>query len=85
MAALAKQNGMLWSPYQGLFSRNEEGKKGVLITDDADEVSRALLGKSATSDDLGSMESIMTVLGDQAGAQLLAKLRKEPHWKEQHT
>lgn len=84
MAALAKQNDMLWSPYQGLFDRNEEGKKGDFVTDDADEVSRALLGQSATGDDLGSMESIMAALGDQAGEQLLSKLRKEPHWKEQH-
>jgi DNA polymerase/3'-5' exonuclease PolX len=83
MAALAKQKNMLWSPYQGLFSRDESGKKENLVTDDINEIARMLLGKSASSKDLGSMESIMALLGDQAGAQLLDNLRKEPQWKEQ--
>ena len=82
MAALAKENNMLWSPYQGLFNRTPEGKKGDFFTDDIDKVAQTLLGRGATAKDLGSMESIMAALGDKEGQALLARLRAEPHWKE---
>lgn len=81
MAHLAKQNNMLWSPYQGLFSRNESGKKGEFITQDPDEVAQHLLGPNASAQDLGSLESMMAALGPQ-GDQLLADLRADPNWKE---
>lgn len=82
MATLAKEKNMLWSPYQGLFQRNAEGKKGDFVTDDIDEIARLLLGNGATAKDLGSMESIMAALGDREGQELLQRLRAEPHWKE---
>jgi len=82
MAALAKEHNMLWSPYQGLFHRNEEGKKGEFATDDIDKIAQTLLGSGASAKDLGSMESIMAALGDKQGEELLARLRAEPHWKE---
>lgn len=82
MAALAKEHDMLWSPYQGLFYRTPDGKKGEFATDDVDKIAQLLLGKGATSKDLGSMESIMAALGDKEGEELLARLRAEPHWKE---
>jgi len=82
MAALATEHNMLWSPYQGLFHRNDEGKKGEFATDDIDKIARTLLGNRATAKDLGSMESIMAALGDKQGNDLLARLRAEPHWKE---
>jgi len=82
MAHLAKQNNMLWSPYQGLFARNDQGKKGDFITQDPDEVARHLLGNNATAEDLGSVESMMAALGAK-GDELLAALRSDPNWKEQ--
>ena len=81
LAHLAKRNNMLWSPYQGLFGRNDAGKKGDFITHDPDEVAKTLLGGSASAKDLGSLESMLAALGPD-GDQLLADLRADPNWKE---
>lgn len=82
LSALAKQKNMMWSPYQGLFARNEAGKKGDLVTDNIDEIAKTLLGPSASGKDLGSVESILAALGKEKGDALLATLRQDPNWKE---
>jgi hypothetical protein len=82
MAALAKQKDMLWSPYQGLFSRDELGKKGEFITIDPDQVAQYLLSPDATEKDLGSMESILAALSDDARANLILTLNQDPNWSE---
>jgi hypothetical protein len=55
-------NGMMWSGFQGLFSRGPDGKKADLISQDSDEVAVILLGPSATGRDLGSVEKILSKL-----------------------
>lgn len=55
-------NGMMWSGFQGLFTRGPDGKKGELITQDADEVATILIGPGATARDLGSVERILEKL-----------------------
>lgn len=82
LAYLAKKQNMLWSPYQGLFNRDDKGKKADLVTDNIDQVAKTLLGPRATGKDIGSVEQIMTALGDTAGNAMLADLRKDPNWKE---
>lgn len=54
--------GLMWSGFQGLFSRGPDGKKADLITQDADEVAVILLGPGATAADLGSVERILNKL-----------------------
>lgn len=54
--------GMMWSGFQGLFTRGPDGKKGDLISQDADEVAVILLGPDATGSDLGSVERILEKL-----------------------
>lgn len=54
--------GMLWSGFQGLFSRTEDGKKGKLITDVAEDVAKILLNPTATTADLGNVERILEAL-----------------------
>lgn len=82
MAYLAKQKNMLWSPYQGLFNRDANGKKADLVTDNIDQVAKTLLGPNATGKDIGSVEQIMSALGKEAGDAMLADLRSDPNWKE---
>ena len=73
---------MLWSPYQGLFNRDANGKKADLVTNNIDEVARILLGPNATGKDIGSVEQILAALGKEVGDALLADLRNDPNWKE---
>lgn len=82
LANIAKSKNMLWSPYQGLFARDANGKKADLITNNIDEVARTLLGPNATGKDIGSVEQILAALGKEAGDALLADLRNDPNWKE---
>ena len=82
MAILAKQRGFMWSAWQGLFSRNFEGKKGDFVTDDLDEIAQRLLGDRATSTDLGSVEAILKALPRDEAVALLDRARQDPNWKE---
>jgi hypothetical protein len=82
LAKLAGNQNMLWSPYQGLFSRDENGKKADLITSNIDEIAKALLGPNASGKDIGSVEAIMAALGKEKGDALLADLRSGANWKE---
>ncbi len=78
MAMIAKDNNMMWSAWQGLFSRNEAGKKGEFITGDLNEIAQALLGPNATAKDLGSVESI--VAAHPNGEELLQRVEQDPNW-----
>jgi hypothetical protein len=62
---LAIHKGLLWSPDEGLYKRNELGKKSDLLSDDLDEIAQYLLGAQATAKDLGSVESIMAAIPDE--------------------
>lgn len=84
LARLAKMQNMLWSPYQGLFKRLDNGKKDPngLVTDNIDQVAQTLIGPNASGKDIGSVEAIMAALGKEAGDALLVDLRSDPNWKE---
>ena len=55
IAALAKENGMKWSPYKGLVDR----ESNELVSNNMDEIAKRLLGDNAKAADLGSVESIV--------------------------
>lgn len=57
--------GLMWSAFQGLFSRNEKGVKDQLITRDPDTVAKMLLNPKATVKDLANVESIMRAIPEQ--------------------
>lgn len=82
MAYLAKKKNMLWSAFQGLFGRDEAGKKANLISNDINDIAKLLLGKNAVARDLGSVESIMRALPAAEAEQMLADLKVDPSWKE---
>ena len=81
MAFLAKDKGYMWSAWQGLFSRTPEGKKGEFVTDDLAKIAGILTGKE-DANVLGSVESILAALPQQQAAELLARGKTDPNWKE---
>lgn len=80
LAILAKQKGYMWSAWQGLFSRNAEGKKGDFVSDDLDEIAQLLFGKGATAKNLGSVEAILKSLPTEQAQALLARAEEDPNW-----
>jgi len=82
MAILAKSKGYMWSAWQGLFSRNPDGKKGEFVTDDLDDIAEILTG-ARNAKVLGSVESILAGLPSGEAQALLARAKEDPNWKEQ--
>ena len=74
MNALASSQNMLWSPDEGLYARDQQGKKADLISTDLDEIARYLIGPKANARSLGSVESIMAALPDAATRQKIYSL-----------
>ena len=56
----------MWSGFQGLYSRNAEGKKDQLVTRNPDLVAKLLLNPKATRKDLGNVEHIVAAMTDDA-------------------
>ena len=84
LSIIAREKGMLWSNYVGLFKRLPNGKKDPngFITSDINKIAQLLLGPNAKPLDMGSVEAIVSALGD-AGQDLLANIRaNDPNWKE---
>jgi hypothetical protein len=82
LAILAKSKGYMWSAWQGLFDRNEVGKKGNFISDDLDSIAQILLGDHANADNLSSVENIMKGLPADQAQDLLDRARQDPNWVE---
>lgn len=54
--------GLMWSGFQGLFARDEKGKKGQLVSQNINEVAKILFGPSANAHTLNSVESMLAAL-----------------------
>ena len=82
MAFLAKDKGYMWSAWQGLFARDPAtGKKAEFVTDDLAKIAEILTGR-ADANVLGSVESILAALPQDQAAELLARGKADPNWKE---
>ena len=81
MAMLAKDKNLMWSAWQGLFSRDENGKKADFITKDLSKIAELLTGKADPAV-LGSVESLLAALPKQTADELLARGKQDPNWKE---
>lgn len=81
LSKLAKDKGLLYAAWQGLFQRTPENKRGDFITNDINQIAQAILGKGATGKDLGSVESILARLPDAEA--VLAQMKADPNWQEQ--
>ena len=81
IAKLAKAKGMLWSAWKGLFYRTEQNKAGEFISNDLNDIAKALLGDAANANDLGSLETIMAKLPPKEADALMAELEQDRNWK----
>lgn len=81
MNALATSKGMLWSPDEGLYARDQAGKKAQLLSDDWDTIAQYLLGKGATGKDLGSVESILAKIPQEQQQAIMDKARAGHSWQ----
>lgn len=80
LAIIAKNKGLMWSAWQGLFNRNDAGKKGELLSKNLDEIAKILLDKNASARDLSSVESILSALPDDQAKDFLSKAEQDPNW-----
>lgn len=77
MNALATSQHMLWSPDEGLYARDNAGKKAELISTNWDEIAKKLLGNpNATGKNLGSVESILASIPDEKRKQDIFNVAK---------
>jgi len=79
MSKLANSKGMMWSGFQGLFKRDENGKKAELLSTNLDEIASYLLNPNATAKDLGSLETILAALPQDQAEHLKAELEADPN------
>ena len=66
---------------EGLFYRTEQNKAGEFISNDLNDIAKALLGDAANANDLGSLETIMAKLPPQEADALMAELEQDRNWK----
>jgi hypothetical protein len=81
---VAKQNGLCWSAFQGLYTRDPQGVRDKLLAVDADYVASILIGPNATARDLGSFESICAAMDPVAREKMLSDLITDPSWIKYH-
>lgn len=81
---LAKNNGLCWSAFQGLYTRDPQGKRDKLLSVDADYVAYVLLGAAATEKDLESFEAICAAMDPTIKEKMLSDLETDPSWIKYH-
>lgn len=77
---LAKEQNLLWSPYEGLYTRDAEGKKNKLLTDKPNDIATTLLGPDASAKDLGSVDSMLAKLDPERAEAVLQKASQDKTW-----
>lgn len=82
LAALAKDQNLLWSPYEGLFTRDDAGKKNKLVTDDLDDIAKTLLGPDAKGKDLSSVETMVAKLSKERADAILQTVSQDKTWQQ---
>ena len=82
LSKLAKMHNLLWSAYEGLWTRGPDGKKNKFYTDDLDKIAQTLLGKSATGKDLGSVETMFAKLPKDVVDQIQQDVAADPVWQK---
>jgi hypothetical protein len=82
MNSLATSQGLLWSPDEGLYKRDAAGKKADFLSDDLDEIAKYLLGPNANAESLGSVESILDAIPDEAKRnEIFDKAKSSSSWQ----
>lgn len=79
---LAKKQDLVWSPFQGLYRRDVNGKRGEMVTYHIQQVSYILLGYDSTLASMDCLESMLEVLPKDEATELMDALLRDPSWKE---
>lgn len=79
---LAKDAGFFYAPWEGLFIRTADNKKGKLYAIDWDDLAQILLGPGSTGTDLDSVEAILAKLPKEHGQELIDRCRQDKNWFE---
>lgn len=74
--------GLMWSGFQGLFARDANGKKGPLVSQNADQVAKILLSPNATAADLGNVERILAALPQGINDPRAQHALTDPNWPQ---
>jgi hypothetical protein len=82
LSKLAKMRNLLWSAYEGLWTRGPDGKKNKFYTDDLDKIAQTLLGKGASAKDLGSAETIFAKLPQDVIDQIQQEVADDDVWQK---
>lgn len=72
--------GLMWSGFQGLFARDQNGKKSDLVSQNADQVAKILLNPNATAADLGNVERILAALPQGINDPRAQHALADPNW-----
>lgn len=79
---LAKSKGLLWSAFQGLFTRDNDGKRGDFITNNLDKIAYLLIGVNGKEQDFDCFENIVAALPAEFATKMIADLLNDPSWKD---
>lgn len=82
LSALAREQNLLWSPYEGLFTRDNNGKRNKLLTNNLNDIADTLLGINAKGSDLSSVESILAKLPKNRADSIIYKLAQDSNWNK---
>lgn len=82
IGTLAKDMGFMFSPWEGLFIRSVDNKKGALYAIEWNDIAAILLGPNASGKDMACVESILAILPYEQGQDLLERCRKDKAWFE---
>lgn len=82
ISALAREQNLLWSPYEGLYTRDDQGKKNRFLTSDLNDIAETLLGPGSAKKDLQSVESILEKLPSNRAEKILQSLSQDKNWQK---
>lgn len=82
MSHLAKKQNLLWSPFEGLYTRSPDGKKNKLYSRNVDDIAQILFGPTASAKNLNSFEAMMNSMSTEAADAMLKHLREDRTWFE---
>lgn len=82
MMYLAKSKGLLWSAFQGLYNRDQDGRRNDFITSNLDTIAYLLIGVNGKEQDFDCFENIVAALPEDFAAKMIADLKEDPSWKE---
>jgi hypothetical protein len=80
LRVLAKEQGKLWSPWEGLYNRDEQGVKTTLISTEPTAIAKSLFGPNASATTLDNVENMMAALPADQAQRILELAKQDRSW-----